>query len=197
MDLSNSMSNMSDRILTTANQLTLLRMIFIPVFAILLLYDEVGWAFTVFLLAGVTDGLDGLIARVFRQKTTLGAYLDPIADKLLLTTSFVVLSIKGLGLLVMIPLWLTILVLSRDVLLIASALIIVLSTGHRTFTPSLYGKLTTFFQIVTVVAVLFLNYREMALPALIWLFVFTGAITVFSGLHYIYHGRKLASIQAN
>jgi cardiolipin synthase len=197
MDLGNPMSDMSDRILTTANQLTLLRMIFIPVFAILLLYDEVGWAFTVFLLAGVTDGLDGLIARVFRQKTTLGAYLDPIADKLLLTTSFVVLSIKGLGLLVMIPLWLTILVLSRDVLLIASALIIVLSTGHRTFTPSFYGKLTTFFQIVTVVAVLFLNYREMALPALIWLFVFTGAITVFSGLHYIYHGRKLASIQAN
>jgi cardiolipin synthase len=185
---------MSDRILTPANQLTLLRMIFIPIFAILLLYDEVGWAFAVFIVAGVTDGLDGLIARKFSQKTALGAYLDPIADKLLLTTSFVVLSIKGLGLLNTIPLWLTILVLSRDVLLIASALIIFIATGHRTFSPSIYGKMTTFFQIVTVVAVLFLNFREIVHPASFWLFVATGAITVFSGLHYIYHGRKLMLI---
>lgn len=182
---------MSDRLLTTANQLTLLRMIFIPIFAILLLYDEVGWAFAVFVMAGFTDGLDGLIARKFSQKTTLGACLDPIADKLLLTTSFVVLSIKGLGLMNTIPLWLTILVLSRDVVLIASALIIVIATGHRIFTPSIYGKMTTFFQIVTVVVVLYVNYRQIEHPATIWLFVVTGTITVISGLHYIYHGRKL------
>ena len=89
---------MSLEVLTPANQLTILRMIFIPVFVILLVYDYLGWAFGIFILAGVTDGLDGLIARSFRQKTSLGAYLDPIADKLLLITSFVVLSIRGMKL---------------------------------------------------------------------------------------------------
>src|SRR5258705_1241265 len=82
-------SAMTLEVLTPANQLTILRMIFIPVFVILLVYDHLGWAFAIFILAGVTDGLDGLIARSFRQKTALGAYLDPIADKLLLITSFV------------------------------------------------------------------------------------------------------------
>jgi len=182
---------MSNQIMTPANQLTLLRMIFIPIFASLLVYDEVGWAFAVFILAGITDGLDGLIARLLKQKTQLGAYLDPLADKLLLTTSFVFLSIKSIALPIMIPLWLTIFVISRDVLLVASALMIALSTGHRTFKPSLYGKLTTFFQIATVVAVLLLNFLGVHPPLLPWLFVATGAITIFSGLHYIYRGRKL------
>src|SRR5206468_7521231 len=89
---------MPTRILTPANQLTLLRMVFIPIFVILVVYNQLGWAFSIFILAGVTDGLDGLIARLLQQKTSLGAYLDPIADKLLLTSSFVVLSIRGLGL---------------------------------------------------------------------------------------------------
>jgi cardiolipin synthase len=182
---------MSNQIMTPANQLTLLRMIFIPIFATLLVYDEVGWAFAVFILAGITDGLDGLMARLLKQKTQLGAYLDPIADKLLLTTSFVFLSIKSIALPIMIPLWLTIFVISRDVLLVASALMIALSTGHRTFKPSLYGKLTTFAQIATVVIVLLVNFLGVHPPLLHWLFVLTGAITIFSGLHYIYQGRKL------
>jgi cardiolipin synthase len=182
---------MPDRILTPANQLTLLRMIFIPIFVVLLVYDMAGWAFIVFILAGITDGLDGLIARHFRQKTQLGAYLDPLADKLLLTTSFVVLSTKGLGLAITIPLWLTIFVLSRDVLLIASALMIALSTGHRSFKPSLYGKTTTFMQIVTILVVLYFNHLNSDHPFIHWLFIATGAITIFSGLHYIYQGRKL------
>jgi cardiolipin synthase len=185
--------NMSNQILTTANQLTLLRMIFIPVFVVLLVYDMAGWAFIVFILAGITDGLDGLIARLFRQKTQLGAYLDPIADKLLLTTSFVVLSTKGLGLTVIIPLWLTIFVISRDVLLIASALMIALSMGHRSFKPSMVGKTTTFLQIVTILVVLYFNHLGSAHPFIHWLFIATGGITIFSGLHYIYRGRKLVT----
>jgi cardiolipin synthase (CMP-forming) len=182
---------MPNRILTTANQLTLLRMIFIPIFVVLLVYDMPGWAFLVFILAGITDGLDGLIARLFQQKTQLGAYLDPLADKLLLTTSFVALSTKTLGLPITIPLWLTIFVLSRDIVLVASALMIALSTNHRRFRPSIYGKATTFMQILTVLVVLYFNWMNMSHPLLRWVFIGTGAITIFSGLHYIYQGRKL------
>lgn len=184
---------MTYRILTPANQLTILRMVFIPVFAILIVYSHHGWAFFIFLLAGVTDGLDGLMARWLQQKTSLGAYLDPIADKLLLTTSFVVLSIKSLGLPNVVPLWLTILVISRDVILISSALVIIITTNHRTFPPSIYGKMTTCLQIFTIVAVLYLNYRDTSSNAFSWLCVVTGAITVISGLHYIYRGRKFVS----
>jgi cardiolipin synthase len=160
---------------------------------ILLVYEHLGWAFAIFILAGVTDGLDGLIARWLKQKTALGAYLDPIADKLLLTTSFVVLSIKGMGFPNIVPLWLTILVISRDVILISSVLIIVISTDHRKFPPSLYGKTATCLQILTVVVVLYWNYRGVTLGWLQWLFVSTAAITVFSGLDYIYRGKKMVS----
>jgi cardiolipin synthase (CMP-forming) len=182
---------MSTRILTPANQLTILRMVFIPVFVILLVYNHLGWAFLLFLIAGVTDGLDGLMARWLKQKTSLGAYLDPIADKLLLTASFVVLSIRGIGLPNVAPLWLTILVISRDVILISSALMIVITTGHRTFRPSIYGKMTTFFQIFTIVVILYLNYKRLTSQLLLLLYVITGALTVFSGLHYIYRGKRL------
>jgi cardiolipin synthase (CMP-forming) len=184
---------MSTRILTPANQLTILRMVFIPVFVILVVYNQLGWAFSIIILAGVTDGLDGLMARLLKQKTSLGAYLDPIADKLLLTTSFVVLSIRSLGLPNVVPLWLTILVISRDVILIASALVIIISTGHRTFAPSIYGKATTCFQILTILLVLFLNYRNVSPSALFSMYLVTGAITVFSGLHYVYRGKKMVS----
>ena len=184
---------MSTRILTPANQLTILRMVFIPIFVILLVYNQLGWAFFIFILAGVTDGLDGLMARLLEQKTSLGAYLDPIADKLLLTTSFVVLSIRGLGLPNVVPLWLTILVISRDVILIASALIIIISTGHRTFPPSIYGKATTCFQILTILSVLFLNYKTLTPPPLYLMYLLTGMITVFSGLHYVYRGKRMVS----
>jgi cardiolipin synthase len=181
---------MPTTLLTPANQLTILRMVFIPIFIILVVYSQLGWALFIFILAGVTDGLDGLIARLLKQKTSLGAYLDPIADKLLLTSSFVVLSIKGLGLPNLVPLWLTILVISRDIILIASALIIIISTGHRSFPPSIYGKTTTFFQILTVLLILFLNYKFVS-TNLNALYAITGTITVFSGLHYVYHGKKM------
>jgi cardiolipin synthase (CMP-forming) len=181
---------MSFQVLTPANQLTILRMVFIPIFVILLVYDNLGWAFAIYILAGVTDGLDGLMARWLKQKTSLGAYLDPIADKLLLTTSFVALSIKGMGLPNLIPLWLTIIVISRDVILVASVLIIVISTGHRSFPPSIYGKATTCLQIITILAVLYFNYRRTTWMGLNWIFLATAAITVISGLDYIYRGKK-------
>ena len=166
-------------------------MAFIPAFVILVVYNQLGWAFLIFLLAGITDGLDGLIARLLHQKTTLGALLDPIADKLLLTSSFVILSVKDLGLSNILPLWLTITVISRDIFLVTSALIIMLSTGHRNFPPSFYGKASTLIQLVTVTFVLFLNYKSYTTQWLLLLYILTGAITIISGIHYIYRVRKI------
>ncbi|MCH2695069.1 MAG: CDP-alcohol phosphatidyltransferase family protein [Acidobacteriia bacterium] len=182
---------MVSQLLTPANQLTILRMAFIPAFVILVVYNQLGWAFLIFLLAGITDGLDGLIARLLHQKTTLGALLDPIADKLLLTSSFVILSVKDLGLSNILPLWLTITVISRDIFLVTSALIIMLSTGHRNFPPSFYGKASTLIQLVTVTFVLFLNYKSYTTQWLLLLYILTGAITIISGMHYIYRVRKI------
>ena len=182
---------MVSQLLTPANQLTILRMAFIPAFVILVVYNQLGWAFLIFLLAGITDGLDGLIARLLHQKTTLGALLDPIADILLLTSSFVILSVKDLGLSNILPLWLTITVISRDIFLVTSALIIMLSTGHRNFPPSFYGKASTLIQLVTVTFVLFLNYKSYTTQWLLLLYILTGAITIISGMHYIYRVRKI------
>src|SRR5512134_1251837 len=121
--------------LTAANQLTLLRMLLIPVFAILVIYGYLGAALLVFSVAGATDVLDGLIARRTGQKTTLGAWLDPMADKLLLVTTFVVLTLPLAHLTNRLPLWLTVLMISRDVGIVATVAIVNLAVGHRTFRP--------------------------------------------------------------
>src|SRR4029453_1731927 len=110
--------------LTPANQLTLLRMILIPAFVILVLYGYLGWALIVFATAGITDGLDGLIARWSGQKTQLGAWLDPMADKLLLMTTFILLSLPGLDLSNRLPLWLTVLIITRDVGIVLTVTIV-------------------------------------------------------------------------
>src|SRR5437879_12128301 len=98
-------------VLTTANQLTILRIVFVPVFIILLAYGEIGWALSTFVAAGITDVLDGIIARRFRQKTSIGAVLDPLADKLLMTASILLLSLPQMGFATTIPRWLTIVII--------------------------------------------------------------------------------------
>ena len=128
---------------TAANQLTLLRMLLIPFFAILGIYGYRGWALVVFFVAGVTDLFDGLIARMSGEKTTLGAWLDPMADKLLLVTMFVMLTVPGLGDPNRLPLWFTVLVISRDVAIVATVAVVNLAIGPRTFRPSIYGKIAT------------------------------------------------------
>ena len=178
--------------LTTANQVTLLRMLLIPAFVILVVYGRPGWALIVFALAGVTDGLDGLIARMAKQKTSLGAFLDPMADKLLLVTTFVVLTIPGIGMVNRIPTWLTILVISRDVVIVLTVAIVNLAVGRRTFRPSIYGKVATAVYIVTVAVVMFFNYlgrpSVLVVPACIWLSL---GITLVSGIHYIVHAARI------
>src|SRR3954470_9702276 len=145
-------------VFTPANQLTLLRMLLIPFFVILLVYGYRGWALIAFLTAGLTDLFDGLIARLTGDKTTLGAWLDPMADKLLLVTMFVILTVPGLGDPNRLPLWFTVLVISRDVAIVATVAVVNLAIGPRTFRPSIYGKVATALYIVTGVAALYFNY---------------------------------------
>lgn len=178
--------------LTPANQLTLLRMLLIPAFVILVVYGHLGWALAVFATAGSTDALDGLIARRSGQKTSLGAWLDPMADKLLLVTAFVVLTLPGLGLANRLPIWLTVLIISRDVVIVLTVAVINLAIGRRTFRPSIFGKIATATYIVTaVVAMLFndLGRRSVLVDVGVWASL---VITLVSSLHYIWHAARIA-----
>jgi cardiolipin synthase len=177
--------------LTLANQLTILRIALIPAFVLLIVYGYLGAALLVFSIAGLTDALDGLIARRAGQRTSLGAWLDPMADKLLLVTTFVVLTLPGIPLVNHLPLWLTILVISRDVVIVGVVAIINLAVGPRTFRPSLFGKATTAAFIVTSVVVMFFNYRgetSIFIDLGIWLSL---ALTLVSSADYFFKLRRL------
>jgi cardiolipin synthase len=177
--------------LTLANQLTILRIALIPAFVLLVVYGYLGAALLVFSIAGLTDALDGLIARRAGQRTSLGAWLDPMADKLLLVTTFVVLTLPGIPLANHLPLWLTVLVISRDVVIVGVVAIINLAVGPRTFRPSLFGKATTAAFIVTSVVVMFFNYRgetSIFIDIGIWLSL---ALTLVSSADYFFKLRRL------
>ena len=174
-------------ILTLANQLTLGRLLLVPVLVLLVIYGYNGWALITFVVAGVTDGLDGLIARRSGQRTSLGALLDPMADKLLLVSTFVVLTMPGLALTNRLPIWLTVLVISRDVIIVLTVAVVNLAVDRFTFRPSVLGKVTTFVYILTGSILLLFNYLERSsilVDAFIW-----GAlvVTLASGFHYIAH----------
>lgn len=175
---------MSD-VLTLANQLTLLRMAMIPAFAILLVYGYVGSALVVFGLAGLTDLFDGLIARRAGQKTTLGAWLDPAADKLLLLTTFVVLTLPLDHLTHRIPLWLTLLMIGRDVGIVVTVAVVNLAIGRRTFHPSWLGKVATATFILTGVVTLFYNYLGVASDVPMAFVYLSLAITLLSAADYL------------
>lgn len=172
---------MRARILTVPNQLTLLRLGFLPFFIIAIFYNRYDWALGVLIAAGISDGLDGLLARRLNQLTPLGAYLDPVADKLLLSSSFITLALKN-----EIEWWLAILVLGRDVLILTASAAILLVAGYRDFPPSLFGKAATLFQILLVLVVIAGNVFALAwLPVTQEVLIYTvTACTVFSGLHY-------------
>ena len=177
--------------LTPANQLTLLRMLLIPAFVILVVYGYLGWALAVFMVAGITDALDGLIARWSGQKTSLGAWLDPMADKLLLVTTFVVLTLPGLGLMNRLPIWLTVLIISRDVVIVLTVAIVNLAVGRRTFRPSMFGKTATATYILTAVVAMYFNYLRYH-SVIVDFFVWASlAITLISSLHYIWHAARI------
>ncbi len=174
---------MKGRIWTVPNQITLLRLGFLPFFLILVFYEEYHWALAVLVFVALTDAIDGFLARRLHQKSALGAYLDPIADKLLLSSSFVVLAMAK-----KIAWWLTIMVLSRDVLLLVVAAVIIIVQGYRPFPPSLLGKATTLFEIALVFFVVFAAaYPNDCAPLLIhYLSYLVAAFVVVSGFHYAF-----------
>ena len=179
------------RNLTVANQLTLLRIILIPAFVLLVVYGQLGAALTVFIVAGVTDALDGLIARLAGQGTSLGAWLDPMADKLLLVSTFIVLTVPSIPLANHLPLWLTVAVISRDIVIVGVVAIVNLAVGPRTFRPSLLGKAATAAFILTSVVIMYFNYERQTsiLVTLgIWLSL---ALTLASATDYFFRLRKL------
>lgn len=179
-------------VLTAANQLTLLRLLLVPVFVLCMLYGRPGWALVTFAVAAVTDALDGLLARR-SGPTTLGAWLDPMADKLLLAAMFVVLTLPGLGLTARIPLWLTVLVISRDVAIVMTVAIFNLAVARRTFRPSPLGKVATAVYLVTGVVTLYANY-DPAFVSLVPVAVYLSAgITLISGFEYLFRMRRPAA----
>jgi cardiolipin synthase len=183
-------------VLTVANQLTLSRMLLIPAFVILVVYGYFGWALIVFAVAGLTDALDGLIARRSGQKSSLGAWLDPMADKLLAISTFIVLTVPGLGLQNRLPIWLTVMIISRDVVIVATVAIVNLAIGRRTFRPSIYGKIATATYMLTAVAAMFFNYLGYH-SVIVDLFVYASlAITLISSLHYIRHAARIIDAPA-
>ena len=166
---------------STPNLLTLLRICLAPVLVAAVLEGRFGLSFALFVVAGLTDALDGALARLLKQRTMLGQYLDPVADKLLLSTLFLVLMYRGL-----IPTTVTVLVFGRDVAILLVAAILFAAVGRSEFPPSIFGKANTVAQVLTVAIILLLQVmetpwmleaRRLALGA-------TMGLTVLSGLHY-------------
>jgi cardiolipin synthase len=189
-DLANEHLN---RYRTTPNLLTLLRICMAPFLVAAILEHRYALSLGLFVCAGLTDALDGLLARVLKQRTMLGQYLDPVADKLLLSTLFVVLMVQGL-----IPMRVTVLVFGRDVGILLVAALLFAATGRREFSPSIFGKANTLAQLSAVAAVLLHQ-----LTAVHWVVVFrlvaldaTIGLTVASGLHYAWVAARRVGAQA-
>ncbi len=170
--------------LTAANQLTLVRLMLVPCLVILVVYGFSGWALIVFVLAGITDVLDGLIARRAGQRTRLGAWLDPMADKLLLVSMFLVLT-APLDMANRLPIWLTVLVISRDVLIVLTVAVVNLAIERRVFYPSRLGKAATLIYVLTCAVTLYFNYLDRPSVFVDAAVYASLVVTLLSGIHYI------------
>ncbi len=168
------------------NILTLIRILLTPPFVILLLRGRFSYALLLFTIAGISDGLDGFLARYFNQRTMLGAYLDPVADKALLISAFACLAIQGA-----IPDWVAVLVISRDIIIVIGIAILTLNNIEYKINPILSSKCTTMLQIITVFITLIgermVGFRTIH-PVLLWA---TSGLTVLSGIQYLYLGMNI------
>jgi cardiolipin synthase len=180
---------MTEPVFTVANQLTMVRMALVPVFVVLVLNREFAWALVVFVVAGLTDALDGWVARHTNQSTRLGQMLDPVADKLLAGSSYVLLT-WATGLTCPLPVWLTVTMLFRDAMLVVAVVVVHLTLGPRSFPPSRLGKVSTAFTVVTGAAALAANAAGECPPTLRWLYVATLLVLVASTAHYIYQASE-------
>ena len=180
------------QILTAPNQLTLVRMAFLPFVVIKLVEGHYRGALILFLFAGLSDGLDGLLARTLHQQTLLGQYLDPIADKMLLSTVFLVLSIVH-----QIPWKFTVVVFSRDICILVVSAVLYTIAGLRDFRPSIFGKANTFAQVAAVIFVMLLqvDHVQWVKTARIGFLRATFFLTIISALHYVYLvGQRLRTL---
>jgi cardiolipin synthase len=168
--------------MTVPNLITTIRIILAPVFVIYLINDQFLPALIVFLLCAVSDGLDGMVARLMNQRSKLGAYLDPLADKLLLVAAFVTLSVRGY-----LPAWLTVLVFSRDTIILLGVLVLFLNRMEFSIKPTPVSKITTWLQFITVLAVLSQSYMSSLTKFYPYIFYLTALLTISSGLHYMHN----------
>lgn len=175
------------RLLNLPNTLTVARIVIIPVFITAVIYQKHRHALSLFVIAALTDLLDGFIARMTNQKTALGQFLDPLADKFLLVSSFILFSVQG-----WIPLWLTITVISRDLIVVIGWFLLYLLTHRVKIEPVMLGKTAIALQLITLALVLIGINLSSTIPQLEALFVVTAAVTGISGIQYIYKGLRLA-----
>lgn len=173
-------------VLNIPNTLTVARILIIPVFITSIIYKRYNYSLYLFIIAALTDLFDGLFARLTNQKTVLGTFLDPIADKFLLVTSFVIFTVYG-----WVPKWLTIIIISRDIIIITGWLILYFTSGITKIDPSIIGKATIWVQSLLIAYILIDINIPMGKELLTLFFILTAAITIISGLHYIYKGLKL------
>jgi len=180
-------------ILTIPNLLTFMRMALIPAFASMIFYGHYKLGLAFFVIAGITDGIDGFLARRFGQESELGTIIDPIADKLLMTTAFVILSLPNVMPQVRhlpVPFWVTVTVIGRDVLILMVAMAITMFTGFRGFKPSFWGKLSTLVQVLAVTLILFsaVSGYSFYLPTT---YTITTLLAFVSGVHYVFQVARL------
>jgi cardiolipin synthase (CMP-forming) len=179
--------------LTIPNLLSLARMGLVPFFMIAVLDGKPRQALVLFLVAGLTDACDGAIARLTNQQSRLGAYLDPMADKLLLVSAYASLSIPSLNPGFRIPFWVTVLVIARDVVIVVVSVVLYLALEIQRFPPAKISKVTTAVQVVTVLLVLVAGMSPRLEVAALTACYLVAALTVASGLNYIYLANRLAA----
>lgn len=170
---------------TLPNFITLVRLAALPFFLLAIAEGRFGIALAIFVAAGISDGVDGYLARRFQMKSALGAYLDPIADKLLLMSSYLILAVPSYPAKVKVPVWLAVIVLSRDFLILLVALLLILSSSKRRFPPSWLGKTATVTMIATILLVLCANVWDWPREIVLVAFGAAAASTILSGFDYL------------
>jgi cardiolipin synthase len=171
---------------TLPNFITLVRLAALPFFLVCISDGRFDIALAIFVAAGLSDGIDGFLARRLDMKSALGAYLDPIADKVLLMSSYLFLAIPSYPARMKVPVWLAVMVLSRDFLVMLVGLLLILASGKKRFPPSWAGKVTTVVQIVTVLFVLCANLWAWPREILLVAYGATASVTVISGFDYLH-----------
>jgi len=182
---------MSERLFTIPNFLSIARILLIPLFLFLLIQNNKLGALVVFFIAATTDFLDGIAARLLNQKSSLGALLDPAGDKLLMTAGIIALSLPSLSSPNVIPIWLTVTVIGRDLYIVWGAYMMYKRIGCKSFPPILTGKVSTVCQMSVLVLVLLLNAQNISAPYLLWFYLLTLIFTILSGIHYTRIGYQM------